>query len=818
MYGFKPQHARGKPVQNYADGGLVNPLAGVGEYWSNSNAEFEAQNPNLLQRGVRSINPVTGFGSAVGAMHDGASVGSARDMAIAAMQAVPVFGAMRAVAPAVKTVAGAAPAVLVPSMAKTAARGAKGAAAGVAADEAQAQNFADGGIVHSIKGALGFRPRTPEELRAADAKSQARNQEAAAAVAERNRKTQPAPQQQSAVSGYAGMSAMQLREKELGLKDGGRVEPRGFVSGKGTGTSDSIKARLSNGEYVLPADTVKAVGVEALDSLRAATHTPVKHEQAKAARGFFAGGTPGGLDEEKLKNSFGDAAAVARDSSVAQVGGLANNGGADASRFAQVPAPIGTQPNRTPEPATPGAPLSVPQPAAVTPMATQQAPAVAPAAPSTSPSTLYMQDRAQELKDQVGQGNYAQAAGTAARTAVQGLGMYGIELANKAGTPLINAARGFGSGLLGSDANATPATPSTIASPPTSQTNPAAAPASTSLANAGRGVVNPPTINPPAPAPSNAPAAAPEIMPGVFKHGRGQYSDQSTGMGMPAGFTGQPSAANNAILQRMSDQSQAESMARVSAQQPAGFTPTGMQTPTVRHSGNDWQSRNDLRNAMVSATSIMNDGGKWDKHGKGVVSPERAYAMELAKTDAALRGAQPGVDVAAMRENAGIQREGMQQDGATTRTGMTEQGANTREAGRTALQRDEFNLRREASGFQTRAAAQQEQLRNTLIDPKATPEQRKQAQEYLQALAISGKEPSPQYKSHVMPAIRNADGSTTEGSVYQENTRTGEGRWVKPPGDGQAQQAMPKPASKAEFDALPKGTRFTDPNGQVRIK
>ena len=130
--------------------------------------------------------------------------------------------------------------------------------------------------------------------------------------------------------------------------------------------------------------------------------------------------------------------------------------------------------------------------------------------------------------------------------------------------------------------------------------------------------------------------------------------------------------------------------------------------------------------------------------------------------------------------------------GATTRSGMTEQGSNAREADRNALAQGEFGLKREAAGFQTRAAAQQEQLRNTLIDPKATPEQRKQAQEYLQALAISGKEPSPQYKSHVMPAIRNADGSTTEGSVYQENTRTGEGRWVKPQGDGQAPQALPK--------------------------
>ena len=39
-----------------------------------------------------------------------------------------------------------------------------------------------------------------------------------------------------------------------------------------------------------------------------------------------------------------------------------------------------------------------------------------------------------------------------------------------------------------------------------------------------------------------------------------------------------------------------------------------------------------------------------------------------------------------------------------------------------------------------------------------------------------------------------------------------------PIGAAPAPQALPKPASKAEFDALPKGARFTDPNGQVRIK
>ena len=78
----------------------------------------------------------------------------------------------------------------------------------------------------------------------------------------------------------------------------------------------------------------------------------------------------------------------------------------------------------------------------------------------------------------------------------------------------------------------------------------------------------------------------------------------------------------------------------------------------------------------------------------------------------------------------------MQQDGATTRTGMTEQGANTREAGRNTLATEELGLKREAQGFQTRAAQQQEQLRNVIMDPKATPAQRRQAQESLRALGV----------------------------------------------------------------------------------
>lgn len=602
------------------------------------------------------------------------------------------------------------------------------------ASTTQPQRLADGGFVSAAKRMMGLTPEDPARAaRLAEYKANAEREKAAANAASAPA-TAPAPQ--AAISQYSGMSAMQRREKEQGLADGG------MIRGPGTGTSDSIPdemepgtyimpadstrqlglddkkvpVRVSNGEYELPPEQVQAVGAAVLDAIKGVTHT----SKSLSARGlqspqdeqFFA--TGGSVrDPEELRKMIPQVEAMGY-----------------AQSPAAAPAPV----------AAPVANIQTGQPRSV------------------SPSALYMQDRAGEMREQAGAGDYAKAAGTAARTAVQGLGMYGVELADKVATPIANAARSFGSGLLGSDANATPATPSTTASPPTSQTNPAAAPASTSLANAGRGVVNPPTINPSAPAPSNAPAAAPEVMPGVYRHGRGQYSDNAAGMGMPANFTGQPSAQNMAAGESLAARSQQASMGRALSQ-PAGFQPQGVTAPTVLNSSNSWQARNDLRNLEVSAKSITNNGGRFDPT-KGRNPAQAAYLSAL-QADAAARGAQPGLDQTAMRENAGIQREGMQQEGATTRTGMTEQGSNARESGRNILARDEFNLRKEASGFQTRAAQQQEQLRNVLLDPKSTPEQRAVAQRNLAAL--SGKTAADRMQTVTLPDTTNEMGQVVRG-------------------------------------------------------
>lgn len=234
-----------------------------------------------------------------------------------------------------------------------------------------------------------------------------------------------------------------------------------------------------------------------------------------------------------------------------------------------------------------------------------------------------------------------------------------------------------------------------------------------------------------APAPSAQPAGN-EIAPGVYRNAPGQYSDNAQGMNMPAGFTGRPNPQNMAAAANLAASQPAptgRSMAEAALSQPSG-----VQAPVVRNSTNDWAARKALENAATAASSITANGSAWDKTGRGESPAQAAYKAALA-TDQALQQAQPGADITAMRENAGIQREGMQQQGATTRTGMQEQGSTGRTMAQAALEQQKINQAGESQGFANRAAGQSEQLRNVLLDPNATPEQRSVAQRNLAALS-----------------------------------------------------------------------------------
>jgi len=243
----------------------------------------------------------------------------------------------------------------------------------------------------------------------------------------------------------------------------------------------------------------------------------------------------------------------------------------------------------------------------------------------------------------------------------------------------------------------------------------------------------------------------------------------------------------------------ADSLASRALAQPAQAPQAqGVTAPNIQHSGNSWKAENDLRNARVSASSITQS----DQWGRGRDRTASANYAAMLGTDQALRQAQPGMAQAAMRENAGIQREGMQQTGANQRAGMGFQTAQQRLA-----------MDQETQGFANRAAQQSEQLRNTLLDPKATPEQRKQAQEAL--MTLQGKSANGEWGVQVTPATKNIDGSTSAGSIVRYNKATGQTEVV--PQGGQGQQ-LPTVNGPDDLAKLPKGAQFIGPDGKTRTK
>ena len=114
--------------------GRATPFPNAAEYWSKDNAQFEATDPSLLDRAGRSLNPMTGLGSAIGAMHDGASAGSPRDMGVAFLQSLPLFGATKLASLPMQGVKDAV-SLAAPTLNKLA----LGTAASIAADKAQAR-------------------------------------------------------------------------------------------------------------------------------------------------------------------------------------------------------------------------------------------------------------------------------------------------------------------------------------------------------------------------------------------------------------------------------------------------------------------------------------------------------------------------------------------------------------------------------------------------------------------------------------------------------------------------------------------------------
>lgn len=636
----------------------------------------------------------------------------------------------------------------------------------------QPQRLADGGFVSAAKRMMGLTPEDPARAaRLAEYKANAEREKAAAKAASAPA-TAPAPQ--AAISQYSGMSAMQRREKEQGLADGG------MIRGPGDGTSDSIPdemepgtyilpadstkqlglddkkvpVRVSNGEYELPPEQVQAVGAAVLDAIKGVTHTP----KSRSARGlqspqdeqFFA--TGGSVrDPEELRKMIPQVEAMGY-----------------AQSPAAAPAPVASTPTEAKDPLDGGAVFGM-----------------FPQLAGGKRTTYAMDDKLRTGVQATGPSTFAQA------------------------TPLEKTIIGGGNGQR-MNATQDPRSLLTATGMNAVAGVPGAAPSITPQTDVQRGggnvpAVAPPSTNPAAPSPA---ATGAEIALGVYKHGRGQYSDNAQGMNMPAGFTGRPNPQNMAAAANLAASQQAP--AARSLAEAALSQPSGVQAPVVRNSTNDWAARNNLRNLEVSASSITNQPG-FSRGGRGYVPPAVAAYQAGLQTDAALQQAQPGIDQAAMRENAGIQREGMQQQGATTRTGMQERGSMGRTMAQAALEQQKINQAGESQGFANRAAGQSEQLRNVLLDPNATPEQRSVAQRNLAAL--SGKTAADRMQTVALPDTTNEMGQVVrggqalvrvleDGSVQQVpiGTQQGGAPSAAPPA-GAIGMLRANPALASQFDA-----------------
>lgn len=197
---------------------------------------------------------------------------------------------------------------------------------------------------------------------------------------------------------------------------------------------------------------------------------------------------------------------------------------------------------------------------------------------------------------------------------------------------------------------------------PSAQTAPTAAPPMPALPSVGDSAAA-------ADADTSTPAA-PRTFAEVIRQGN-SYSGAAN-IGGDVSINGQAprnggmvSTQNMTAADNLAGSQQQASTGRTLAQAAMAGTP-GVATPTVLNSTNDWAARNNLRNAAVSASSIENTR-RWGGRGAENNPAMQEYRATLA-TDQALQQAQPTLAQAAMRENAGIQREGMQQQGQTGRT------------------------------------------------------------------------------------------------------------------------------------------------------
>ncbi|WP_232533413.1 hypothetical protein [Delftia acidovorans] len=193
----------------------------------------------------------------------------------------------------------------------------------------------------------------------------------------------------------------------------------------------------------------------------------------------------------------------------------------------------------------------------------------------------------------------------------------------------------------------------------------------------------------------------------------------------------------------------------------------------IRHSGNDWQSRNDLRNAEVSASSITNTrrfGGRGAEN-----SPDMQRYRAALGTDAALRQADPAMQI-----------EGVRQGNALVRAAMEQQGQNQRAGMQAGLTQQRLDMDRETQGYTNRTNRLVEAARNQVAQQQ-DPSKRRSLVQYMRDIEGGAPQSDPYL---VVPGGQQVD--PTSGRAYNTPSTVfnrQSGQFVQQPGQGGARQA-----------------------------
>ena len=224
-------------------------------------------------------------------------------------------------------------------------------------------------------------------------------------------------------------------------------------------------------------------------------------------------------------------------------------------------------------------------------------------------------------------------------------------------------------------------------------------------------------------------------LPGVYQHGKGQYSDNPEGMGFATGFTGQPSAQNMQAANVLASQQQAQSTARVqaAAQQAApqarGFT--GFEMPR-QESAYEREARQRERNRIMGMLQTPLTG---DPRRDLTASQRQQLVAQLGQESQERQATERNMfGLAGQQLNAETQRYSTD---ANTAVGMARNAIDQQRLGMDAQQQQEQST---ARGFEIRGAQRREGILQQFDAAKTDQERAQLQQRYPDVFGKSDKE------------------------------------------------------------------------------